>query len=864
VKNLFSSIIIIITQTIFLNSAIINVPVDFPTIKEAIEAAQDGDTVEVEDGFYFERNIIINKKIVLRSKNLFGAVLDGSGDWWSPIILVQAETEIQGFILKNAGIGILQRYSPDVKWIAHDLAILNMSRGAISINDVSQNIGRAYLYNIIVDNCFSAFNTNDAHGLEIKNCFITNCFIAFSGWNHIYFNVDQVKIWQCENIFWENSTQPLPPSTNKINFGSDVFVLDSLLNNLNSDYQLLISPIINFDHQNRDNAEHYDLREGLTFNVIGDVYFRLKNYTKSLEFYQNALIIGKKTMSQEIIWHAYYGLALTYENTGKFLNALNYYEKAIEVIEKVRRKLPLMEYKSGFFKNKLQIYESAINLLLKLHQKNPTKNYNKKAFYLIEKSKARAFLDSFQEAKIIVKENINYEYQKFENKILREISQIINNLQKELSFKQKIKLLKELEKKEEEYKSLIIKMKRKNSLHENLLYPKPFKLNQVQKILLNNDTALLEYLIGEKYSFAVLLTKKDIIISRLIEPFPLIEMVNNYLNFLILKGTKGGKRLYRLLIGPFKNNLTKKINKIIIAPDRNLYYLPFETLIKIPDSKQTQNSNFLIEDYEISYTYSASSLIHLLKRKFTQQSQKELLAIGSPLISKDKLFITGALSLDYRQYFIRKFKFFPLTFASKEIKSISRFFKKNLRKLFLKENATERNIKNLKLNDFKIIHFATHGILDNENWWRSALIFSQEKNSSEDGLLQVREIYNLKLNADLVVLSACETARGKLEKGEGIIGMSRAFLYAGAKSVISSLWNVNDKSTVQFIKYFYQYLAQGKTKSQALRLAKIKMLNSKYKHPFYWAPFILIGDFNSSIKISKPSFLEKTMEFIFK
>ena len=118
---------------------------------------------------------------------MFGAILDGSEDHLSAIFVVRAKTDIEGFILKNAGIGILQRYSPDVNWTAHDLAILNMRYAAISINDIKNNIGRGYLYNIIVDNCFYGLNTNDAYGLEIKNCLVTNCFSAFSGFNHVYF-----------------------------------------------------------------------------------------------------------------------------------------------------------------------------------------------------------------------------------------------------------------------------------------------------------------------------------------------------------------------------------------------------------------------------------------------------------------------------------------------------------------------------------------------------------------------------------------------------------------------------------------------------------------------------------------------------
>jgi len=862
VKGLLISIIIIIVIMIisvsFLYSTIINVPHNYPTIKGAIKVSQHGDIIEVDDGFYFERNIIINKKIILRSKNLYGAVLDGSGDQRSAIFIVKAEAEIQGFILKNAGIGILQRFSPDVKWIAHDLAILNMQRAAISINDAFKNIGRGYLYNVIIDNCSSAFSTNDAFGLEIEESLITNCSTAFSGSNHFYFNVRKTKIWNCKKIIIKSSTPQLPPRTNEINLSPDVFILDSLV------YDNQIDPLMISKINNQNNSKRNSAVEGLTFNIVGDIYFKLKNYSKAEGFYKIALIIGKKTNSKEIILHSYYGLALIYKNMGKFLEALDFCNRAIEIIEKIRKKLPLAEYKSGFLKDKLQIYELAINLLFKLYKKNSKKNYIKKAFYLVERTKARAFLDSLQEAEIVIKKNLNYKYQKLRDKISQEISLIINKLQRELPSEQRKRLLKELRQKEEKYKSLIIKIKRKNLLFRDLLPSKPFKLEQIQKKLLGNNTALLEYLIGENYSFALLLTKKNVYMARLIEPFSLIEMINNYINFLIVKetkefkGIKGGRKLYKLLIEPFENYLNK-IQKIIIIPDKNLYYLPFETFI--PSKFKNQNSKFLIEEYEISYAYSASSLTRLLERKFDKKREKELLAMGSPLLSKNTQLITGDLSLYYKQYYIKKFKFFPLSFAYKEIKSISRFFKKDLQKLFLKENATETNIKKLKLNDFKIIHIATHGLLDNENWWRSALVFSKEKEFGEDGLLQVREIYNLRLNADLVVLSACQTAKGKLEKGEGIIGMSRAFLCAGAKSVISSLWNVNDKSTVKFMKYFYQYLAQGKTKTQALRQTKLKMLNSRYKHPYYWAPFILIGDYNSSIKISKPSFLEKLFHF---
>ena len=129
---------------------------------------------------------------------------------------------------------------------------------------------------------------------------------------------------------------------------------------------------------------------------------------------------------------------------------------------------------------------------------------------------------------------------------------------------------------------------------------------------------------------------------------------------------------------------------------------------------------------------------------------------------------------------------------------------------------------------------------------RSALVLTLDDNPEEDGFLQAREISNLRMNADLVVLSACQTGKGRLENAEGVLGLPRTFFYAGARSTISSLWKINDKSTAELMPEFYRYLAAGNNKARSLRLAKLNMLQSRFSHPFYWAAFILTGDFLSA------------------
>jgi CHAT domain-containing protein len=160
----------------------------------------------------------------------------------------------------------------------------------------------------------------------------------------------------------------------------------------------------------------------------------------------------------------------------------------------------------------------------------------------------------------------------------------------------------------------------------------------------------------------------------------------------------------------------------------------------------------------------------------------------------------------------------------------------------LDTEASEARAKRLPLGEYQIIHFACHGFLDERSPLRSALVLSIDEDKEEDGFLQVREINNFRINADLVVLSACQTGNGPLEKGEGLLGLNRTFFQAGAHAVLSSLWPINDETTATFMDDFYSFLVQGEDKDSALRQAKIKMLRSSHTHPFYWAGFILYGD----------------------
>jgi CHAT domain-containing protein len=185
------------------------------------------------------------------------------------------------------------------------------------------------------------------------------------------------------------------------------------------------------------------------------------------------------------------------------------------------------------------------------------------------------------------------------------------------------------------------------------------------------------------------------------------------------------------------------------------------------------------------------------------------------------------------------------------VAAAARFFVGGHTKLLVDAQADEGLLKSLRWKDYRIIHFAVHGIFDDDNWTRSALLLQPDPASREDGYLQARDILPLSLASDLVVLSACQTARGSLQSGEGLVGLTSVFLFAGSRSVLASQWNINDASTAAFMGYFYDSLAKKRSSREALQQAKIKMIRSVYRHPFYWAAFILIGCPTDAYSITK-------------
>lgn len=631
-----------------------------------------------------------------------------------------------------------------------------------------------------------------------------------------------------------------------------------ILNNIGETYYCLedyIEAIKNYNAALNIAIEIHDLVETSNIsNNLGNTHLSINNYQKASIYFKRSIELALKINNAKILWEAYYGLGQCHEKNGELIAALDCYKNSIEIIDRIRSQIFLDTFKAGFVRNKLKVYESLINILYELKRRDDSRKYEKEIFLYVEKVKGRAFLEGLAESKIDIRENLSQELRDEEDRISDQITSIIFNISRPgLSVKDKKALEEKLSREEDSYMRLISKMREENPETASLVSPELSRQERVQEILADDKTALIEYFLGEKRSYLFLITKSGMDFHPLPSRQEIEKSVKGYLKLISeppqkeFLGRLGAIRLFDEFLFPLKDRKYRRLEKLIIVPDGILYYLPFETLIS---GQENRASKSLIDQFQVSYAPSSSVLMFLLDKRAAHRNPSGLLAFGDPVYPVLKSpSPKGNVSENIlaELYLNQGFKFFPIPYTRDEIRAISKYFPKDKKDIFLGQNAREENIKKPPRNDYQVVHFACHGFLDENQPFRSALVLSQDQEKEEDGFLQVRELYNLRLKANLVVLSACHSGRGKLEKGEGILGLTRMFFYSGSKSVLSTLWSVNDQSTSRFMKIYYRYLAKGQKIGEALRLTKLDMIQSKFSHAYYWAGFILNGDYDSII-----------------
>ena len=605
---------------------------------------------------------------------------------------------------------------------------------------------------------------------------------------------------------------------------------------------------------------------------LGDAYMRAHRYEEALSAFRDAETIAEKYHSPEVMW-VYGRIAFAYEKQGDLDAALSYDRRAAEVMERFGASQQLPELQLSSKELAWGIYENLTRVTLELYTKRPSAELLDQAFMYHEEGKARALLDLLNDAGVRAHEGVDPELVHQEDRLRGKIAALQNAFSDEsVSELRKISLQQALTKQTAELRQVHDRMAGMNAKYESIASPTVARLADVQR-LLDDGTVLLEYDLGPDFSGVAVITNRDIRVYRLPAQAVIDRTLEQFLPTLrepLLGSSETNrhvqlaKQLYADLVGPARDQIQGK-HHIVIVPDADLFYLPFEAIID-PNAKpdgptdSLASQPYLGKAYDFSYAPSASVLV-TLKRTLSNPSsaQRPLLAFGDPAFQSTPAPSQTALSTrgTYEKMGVG---FDRLPYSAEEVRGIMAVYgiSPQSRSVYLGSKATKNALLGLDLSEYRTLHFATHAVMGDQVQWitQPALIFSPEKTGGPDSdVLKMSEIFNLRLNADLVVLSACETARGSLSRGEGIVGLTSAFLFAGSRSVVASLWDVNDESTSLFMESFYTGLKRGLSKADALREARLHTMRKQIKSavtgeqeslasPYFWAPFVLIGEWN--------------------
>ena len=614
--------------------------------------------------------------------------------------------------------------------------------------------------------------------------------------------------------------------------------------------------------------------EGYILRNLGTLNQDLGNDSAAVNYLYEALEIGIETKDVQIIWETQAGLGSCYEKQGDLQRAITHYANAIAIYDSVRNSLDIESLRNNYLEDKYEAYPSIVQLLAHSGK-------YKDAFIYAEKYKAKTMLGILSQGRNLFSEllsdtlkaqlqQITSQHESAHTELSKELSKTARNKDKIFSLDQKITDL-ELKK-----VAIMEDFKNKHRTYYQLTSPEILGLDDLQHRILDDGQAVVEYILGpEKMSVFVItidtLVYSQVAVDReglqtmLADLSPIFGFQNSGeqareqtftpqpADFSIFSA----HALYEVLIKPVEKWL-QDTKELIIVPDDILFYLPFEMLVfdttGVESPYDYENAKFLLEKFDVSYVSSASLLEPGLQT--LRKPNKGILAMGNPdfgpqpvepeqgelLASKES--ITGGR--------VKRESLFSLPDSETEVKAIGRVLRGLSNNIFTGNRATEENFK-LKATDYRILHLATHFVPNDNQPLYSKIVLTQNDKSEEDGYLQTYEVFNMNLNADLVVLSACNTALGKPRKGEGLIGISRAFLFAGVPSLVVSLWNVDDKATAIIMRDFYKYMKSGFNKKHALRRAKVDYLRASKGSPYYWAPFILIGDWQPLDLTTRPA-----------
>ncbi len=662
--------------------------------------------------------------------------------------------------------------------------------------------------------------------------------------------------------------------------GSDERTEARILTRIGTLYQMLGRPRVALENyqEAQDIRTKIGDRRGVNENLlqIALVNSILGGFNAAVADLKRAFEISQKSEDRSMLWKAYFIMGRTLEEKNSMGEALESYRKAITILEAMEADIVEESDEDNFiFGGRNALFETTLRVLMKLARKDPQGAYDSQALRIVEKLKAAEFentlsrinVDNFSDLPkdLLIKEkSLKLSLRKINSRLAEELSRVNQNPP------QIKKLLDERRAKEELFTKLKDRLVKEYPSYADLRYPRPISVHQLQKDIIRPNEALLIYMVtrGATYVFAI--DKQRFHVHSIAYPAKELRRdIDALMKPLHRADTQASwdpsiaYRLYSKIIKPVEYFLATK-KTVVVVPHGPLASLPFEILVTSKSHAEKRfwsaadKPTYLVEKYAFAYAPSAQVLAHIRTRKHDKQPGWSLVAFGDALYNDpskakelnpgaDKLLAAlGGSSRGSRGPDLR-----PLPGTRREISEIVKIMG-GPTQVYLGPQATETLFKKVDLSRYGYIHLATHGVVlsgSGKGPQQPAIVFSLYGDKENDGFLQLGEVFGLKLNADLVVLSSClSPGKANSKDAGGVMALSRGFLFAGSDSVVLSMWQVNDDSTAKLFIDMYRNLKDG-SKAEALRQAQLSLIaNNATCHPYYWAPFILVGEWTVGLQ----------------
>lgn len=614
-------------------------------------------------------------------------------------------------------------------------------------------------------------------------------------------------------------------------------------------------------------------KEGNALNNIGLVYFQLGEKQKALSYFNQALPLHREVGDRDGEAIIYWNLANLERKQGNLQASLKHIETAIQIIEQLRDTYTNQDLKTQYFATVQGYYKFHIDLLMELDKKNPGKNYNILALNSSERSRARSLLELLAQSQVKLRKNTDPQLlaQEQELQLKRQaqekiLAELIN--QKKPSQETIKKTEAEIQNIINQQKALQAKIRAQNPERDQITNPQPLTLPQIQQQL-DKDTVLLQYSLGEERSFVWLITPTSMTSYELPKEAEISKIASDLHQNLGQSAAStdlaidAAQKLSQLILAPVQDKIAGK--RLVIVADGILQQIPFAALHN-PCTDVTCNVSStstyqpLFLNHEIVNLPSASTIaIQRQKTSNRKPAAKKLAILADPVYNHEDERVTGkpaplAPELELERSALKRSAqslnrngWRRLPYTRTEAQAILKLFPPTSSLQAFSFDANYNWATSKALNQYQIIHFATHGFVNPDQPELSGLVLSLvDKNGKQiPGYLRLADLFEQDYPAELIVLSACETGLGKNVSGEGLVGLTRGLMYAGAARVALSLWQVNDEGTSVLMQEFYKQMLEGNlTPPQALRAAQRKLWQegSQWRSPHYWAAFTLQGE----------------------